>query len=195
MLKNTFISRASDGLILCETYDSVTDTQVERLKQKSKELMKKIGNVNQLSTANIDDHCFHTMVQDGIVYLVIAEKNYPQKLAFLYLSEINDAFQDELRNTYGTSGVDYNSKIETIENSYSFLKFEKVIAKKRKDFRDSNATENINKLNQELLDVSKIMSENFEMILNRGGNLGKISQMSTELKDSSSKVNQPHFNA
>ena len=27
MLKNTFISRASDGLILCETYDSVTDSQ------------------------------------------------------------------------------------------------------------------------------------------------------------------------
>jgi len=31
-----------------------------------------------------------------------------------------------LRNTYGTSGVDYSSKIETIENSYSFLKFGKL---------------------------------------------------------------------
>jgi vesicle transport protein SEC22 len=107
-------------------------------------------------------------------------------LAFVYLQEICDAFIDELKNTYGTSGVDYISKIETIENSYSFLKFgnflmrthfpiEKVISKKRKDFRDSNATENINKLNQELLDVSKIMSENFEMILNRDKNLHKIS--------------------
>ena len=27
MLKNTFIARASDGLILCETYDTVTDSQ------------------------------------------------------------------------------------------------------------------------------------------------------------------------
>lgn len=27
MLKNTFIARASDGLILCETYDSITDSQ------------------------------------------------------------------------------------------------------------------------------------------------------------------------
>jgi hypothetical protein len=26
-LKNTFIARASDGLILCETYDSVTDSK------------------------------------------------------------------------------------------------------------------------------------------------------------------------
>ena len=69
MLKNTFISRASDGLILCETYDSVTDSQgmksplvllililVEKLKQKAKDLMKKIGYTNQMSTANVDDH-------------------------------------------------------------------------------------------------------------------------------------------
>lgn len=31
MLKNTFISRASDGLILCETYDSVTDSHGNNL--------------------------------------------------------------------------------------------------------------------------------------------------------------------
>ena len=64
------------------------------------------------------------MVQEGIVYLTIAENKYPQKLAFLYLKDISECFADELKNTYGSSsGVDYLSKIETIENSYSFLKF------------------------------------------------------------------------
>jgi len=44
----------------------------------------------------------------------------------LYLKDISECFSEELKNTYGTSsGVDYNSKIETIENSYSFLKFGK----------------------------------------------------------------------
>jgi hypothetical protein len=33
---------------------------------------------------------------------------------------------EELKNTYGTSsGLDYQSKIETIDNSYAFLKFGK----------------------------------------------------------------------
>lgn len=36
MLKNTFIARASDGLILCETYDSVSDTQSKYSKIKLK---------------------------------------------------------------------------------------------------------------------------------------------------------------
>ena len=58
--------------------------------------------------------------------MVLAEKSYPQKLAFVYLQEVASAFMDELKNTYGTSGVDYFSKIETIENSYSFLKFGKL---------------------------------------------------------------------
>jgi len=67
------------------------------------------------------------------------------------------------------------SRIETIENSYSFLKFEKVIARKKKEFRDSSAKENIDKLNQELMDIKSIMHENFDMVLNRDKNLSKIS--------------------
>jgi hypothetical protein len=52
---------------------------------------------------------------------------------------------------------------------------EKVIAKKKKEFRDANAKENIDKLNQELMDIKSIMHENFDMILNRDKNLSKIS--------------------
>ena len=34
---------------------------------------------------------------------------------------------EELKNTYGSSsGLDYQSKIETIDNSYAFLKFGKI---------------------------------------------------------------------
>ena len=66
-------------------------------------------------------------MQDGIVYLTIAEKSYPQKLGFLFLKEVAECFQEELKNSYGTTGgIDYLSKIETIENSYSFLKFGKT---------------------------------------------------------------------
>jgi hypothetical protein len=63
-----------------------------------------------------------------------------------------------------------------------------VIARKKKEFRDSNAKENIDKLNQELVDIKNIMHENFDMILNRDRNLSKISQMSSDLKDNSKKV-------
>jgi hypothetical protein len=67
------------------------------------------------------------MTHDGIVYLVIAERTYPQKLAFVFLKDLDDCFQEELKNSYGTTGgIDYLSKIETIESSYSFIKFGKA---------------------------------------------------------------------
>ena len=60
------------------------------------------------------------------MYLQIAEKSYKQKLAFVFLNEVAAEFQVELQNTYGSAGnVDYGSKIETIENMYSFTKFGK----------------------------------------------------------------------
>ena len=64
------------------------------------------------------------MVKNGVAFLTLADKRYPQKLAFLYLQDVVEAFMDELKNKYGTAGgVDYQSKIEIIDNSYAFLKF------------------------------------------------------------------------
>ena len=100
------------------------------------------------------------MTKDGIVYLTIADKNYDKKLAHIFLIELSELFLDEIRNTYGTSpNIDYLSKVETIENQYAFLKFgksklielgfnrqiisEKTINRKKKEFRDMNAQENI----------------------------------------------------
>ena len=80
--------------------------------------------------------------------MTIAERQYNQKLVFVYLQEVAHAFHDELRNTYGSSSnIDYLSKIETIENQYAFLKFERVILKKKKEFKDMNKAENLDKLN------------------------------------------------
>ena len=42
-LKTTFIARASDGLILCESYDSITDSNTEKLKQNGRDLLRKLA--------------------------------------------------------------------------------------------------------------------------------------------------------
>ena len=46
------------------------------------------------------------------MYLTIAEKSYPRKLAFLYL--------DELAREFGNS---YGSKVETARKPYAFVGF------------------------------------------------------------------------
>mmetsp|Transcript_16404 Transcript_16404/g.27790 ORF Transcript_16404/g.27790 Transcript_16404/m.27790 type:complete len:109 (+) Transcript_16404:295-621(+) len=107
----------------------------------------------------------------------------------MFLQDVANCFQQELQNTYGTSaGVDYLSHIECIESSYKFLKFERVVNKKRKEYRDASAKENIDKLNQELVDVKSIMSESFEMLLNRDKNLNKLTELGKTLSEDSKKM-------
>ena len=60
-----------------------------------------------------------------------------------------------------------------------------MILKKKKEFKDHNAQENLDKLNKELIDVNKIMTQSFEMLLNRDNNLNKIQAQSATLRDSS----------
>ena len=57
-----------------------------------------------------------------------------------------------------------------------------------------NAHENIEKLNQELMDVNKIMTESFDMLLNRDKNLDKIVSDSRSLADSSKDVSESIYN-
>ena len=60
MLKTSFIARATDGLILCETYDSSSNEQAERLKIKVRDLLKKSDNFagEVQCTVDIEDHKF-----------------------------------------------------------------------------------------------------------------------------------------
>ena len=60
---------------------------------------------------------------DGVTYLAICEKAYDQALAFAYLNEVKTAFGEELKSVFGTQGVDYRSKVETVEKAEVFARF------------------------------------------------------------------------
>ena len=105
------------------------------------------------------------------------------------MQDVGQSFANELRTTYGSDpGIDYGSHIECIDSAYKFLRFERIINKKRKEYRDASARENIDKLNAELVDVKNIMSESFDMLLNRDRNLTQLSEMGGKLSEESSKM-------
>ena len=53
---------------------------------------------------------------------------------------------------------------------------------------DEGTKENIDKLNQELVDVKNIMNESFEMLLNRDKNLTKLTELGKSLSEDSRKM-------
>ena len=124
------------------------------------------------------------MISDNIVYLVIADKSYPRKLAFSYL--------DELSKEFWTS---YGPKVEGIRKPYAFVGFgiysfahsERTVhprltfldtfmsktARLYQDTRNVAGGSNLDKLNDELQDVTRIMTKNMEELLWRGDSLDR----------------------
>ena len=57
----------------------------------------------------------------------------------------------------------------------------------KKTYQDSRASQNLDKLNDELRDVTKVMTKNIEDLLYRGDSLEKMGEMSGRLKEDSRK--------
>ena len=183
----TFISRASDGLILSETWDSGQSDALTVYKQQAKKILAKLKNAP--SKCSVDGGTaaspvlFHYNVDHGICYLCLAGKSFPKRLAFAFLEEIQRAFVEELKRHYGTGSVDYWSQIETIQKPYFFITFDRTVQRKRSEFRDPNSTSAIAKLNEGLAEVNTIVRKSMEEMLARGDALEDVSGRATTLRD------------
>ena len=152
MIKGIIISRKSDGLIFCEVMDEEdNDKNFWYVRNQAQEFLKNMKSKENLCTVNIDSKTYimHYKINENVVYLVITNKSYPEKLAFCFLAEIDEGFTEELKNQFGTQSVSYYSKLETIDRANYFLRFEKFIKKKRNEYLDVDNNNNIERLNRE----------------------------------------------
>eukprot|EP00927_Polykrikos_kofoidii_P077371 TRINITY_DN74314_c0_g1_i1.p2 TRINITY_DN74314_c0_g1~~TRINITY_DN74314_c0_g1_i1.p2 ORF type:complete len:226 (-),score=53.51 TRINITY_DN74314_c0_g1_i1:47-724(-) len=181
----TLVARTMDGLILVETWDD-TNKISSSLKTQAKQLLKKLHNMPpRCSVETSADVIFHYKMEDGVCYMALFDKGYPKNMAFAFLEEISRLFQEELKREFGTGSVDYRSHIETIEKPYYFIKFDRQITKKRVEYRDPSSSKALNRLNENLTEVTSIMRQNIDEILARGQNLEEVGKKGGKLKDAS----------
>jgi vesicle transport protein SEC22 len=126
------------------------------------------------------------LISDNVVFLTIADKSYPRKLAFSYLDELSKEFA----TTYGF-------KVETVRKPYAFIgfgayypwvyaglsdrptiltdTFMSKTARLYQDTRTANAASSgLDRLNDDLQDVTRIMTKNMEELLWRGDSLDRM---------------------
>lgn len=70
---------------------------------------------------------------------------------------------------------------------YAFVEFDTFIQRTKKTYQDSRASANLDKLNDELKDVTKVMTKNIEDLLYRGDSLERMGEMSGRLREDSKK--------
>ncbi|KAK6511555.1 SNAP receptor [Arthrobotrys musiformis] len=179
MVQSTIITRL-DGMPLAATVD---DAQVEENLQQYKEQAKMIfrrltSNSEPQASIESGPYTLHYLIQDGVSYLCICERSYPRKLAFTYLSDIAAEF---------TSSYPQREVHSPSVRPYQFVDFDTFMQRTKRTYQDTRATQNLDKLNDDLKDVTRVMTKNIEDLLYRGDSLDKMGDMSSRLKQDSAK--------
>ena len=89
MVKLTMIARVLDGLPLAEGLDTDASIDLEYYKQQAKTLFKKLSHGPGVPPSRMSyesgEYFMHYVIESGVCYLTLCDRNYPKKLAYSYL--------------------------------------------------------------------------------------------------------------
>jgi len=179
MIKSTQISRL-DGLMLCASVDdNESESSLAEVKSQTKMLLRKLSRTTEpQASVESGEYTIHYLISQEIVYICITERSYPRKLAFTYLYDLSTEFS----TTYPASQL-----LSPSLRPYAFMEFDTFINRTKGTYSDTRATQNLDKLNNELRDVTQVMTKNIEDLLYRGDSLEKMGEASSRLREDSKK--------
>lgn len=118
------------------------------------------------------------IIDSDIIFICISERAYPRKLAFTYLAD--------LAREFTTTHPPATLHSPTLR-PYAFMDFDTFISRTKATYSDARASQNLDRLNDELRDVTKVMTKNIEDLLYRGDSLERMGELSSRLRDDSKK--------
>jgi len=171
------IARVVDGLPLVGTMqeDEQSGKSVLEYQNQAKLLFRKLG-VHSPPRCSIETgpYLFHYLIENEVCYLVLCDRLYSKRLAFNYLEDLAQEFQQS-----------YGRKVNTVTRPYAFIEFDVYIQKAKKNLTDRRR--NINSINNQLQDVQRIMVQNIDDVLQRGTVLSELDTKTQNLSMLSQK--------
>ncbi|KAI1104309.1 snare-like protein [Jackrogersella minutella] len=180
MIRSTQIARVGDGLMLCASVDDEqTESSLAEVKSQTKLILRRLNrNAEPQASIESGNYTLHYLISGEVVYICISERSYPRKLAFTYLSDLSAEFAQ----SYSPQQLHSPSL-----RPYAFMEFDTFIGRTKALYADSRAAQNLDRVNDELRDVTKVMTKNIEDLLYRGDSLERMGEMSSRLRDDSRK--------
>ncbi|CAI9631138.1 transport protein sec22 [Alternaria burnsii] len=179
MIKHTMISRLDGLLLTASVDDEQNDAEFNEVKAKVKLVQRRLSrNAEQQASIESGNYTYHYIIEGDLCFLCICDRSYPRKLAFTYLSDLHREF---------TTTYQPHQYLSPTCRPYAFVEFDTFIQRSKKTYQDARATQNLDKLNDELKDVTKVMTKNIEDLLYRGDSLERMGDISSRLREDSRK--------
>jgi vesicle transport protein SEC22 len=155
--------------------------------REGKELLTQLT-VSSPPRCSVDGQQFtyHYSIHGPIVVFCATDKQYPKKLAFVYLEEVRKLFYDHVTRETGDSDV--ARVISSIDRPYYFIKFDRELRNIRREFADPGSRQNMQRLQDSLHEIQNIMRKNIDELVNRGDSLVEIRNSSQKLHEESKSL-------
>jgi vesicle transport protein SEC22 len=166
--------------MLCASVDdSPEPASLTSLKTQVRQILRTLTR-NSTPQASIEApaQTIHYLIDSDVIFLCICDASYPRKLAFTYLADLSREFL----TTHPPQQVHSPSL-----RPYAYMDFDSFIAKTKGTYADARAAQNLDKVNDELRDVTDVMKKNIEDLLYRGDSLDRMGEMSSRLMDDSKR--------
>lgn len=167
--------------MLCASVDDqATESSLAEVKSQVKLILRRLDRNSepQASIESGSQYTLHYLIQQDIVFVCVTDRAYPRKLAFTYLSDLSTEF---------LTNYPQQQLLSPVLRPYAFMDFDTFISRTKATYSDARATQNLDKLNDELRDVTKVMTKNIEDLLYRGDSLERMGELSSRLRDDSKK--------
>jgi len=190
MAYRTFIARAADGFPLVEAHGEAGfgGAAVHGARHQAQQLLTSLHSMPPRCSIHVSGgFVCHLRMVNGICYMGVFCQNYPRNAAFAFLEDIVTRFQEELMCEFGNCSVDYRSHVDTIVKPYYFARFDRQIARIYSQFRDPTGSLVLNRLQNDLAQVSHIMQCSFEELTSRGESLDSVSGKASQLNHASAE--------
>lgn len=176
MVKSIVVARQHDGLPLASTIDDDDlDMDYPEHKSQSKALLKQ--HVPQATeprcTVEVNEAAFsyHVYCRDGVAFVCLSERLYPKRLAYACLEEVSDSFFKEYTL----------DQIKRTSRPYELIRYTNALQRIKRSYQDVRSKQNLDRLQQALGDVTNIMTQNINQLLERGNKLESMSLLSSNL--------------
>jgi len=168
----TIICRISDKLLLVESMDTDdSNSDYNEFRKKGKKLFYSMSGADSSSIINAGPFYYLYILENDVCFMTFCDKMYPKKLAYKFLEEL----KIEFTNQYG------NEVKQKRLRPFHFERFDNVIQKVKKLYKDTNSTRNLNKVASDLKDINKLLQQNIDDILERGRKIDGVAIMSEDL--------------
>jgi vesicle transport protein SEC22 len=185
MVRTLTIARITDGLPLSASMDDDSlkhdfPDHKASLRSVLASLCTQTTDMTSLdcspSTTRGSPFSFHVLLQGEAAFVALADRLYPKKMAYACLQEVARAFAAEAST----------ARVRSAVRPYLFMSFEPQLTAFRKQFADARR-ENLQNLQSEVVDITRIMTRNIEDMLDRGQRLEKMGFLSNQMREESGR--------